>query len=289
MNIQNLFYNNNQQIKSIWRILIFISLLFITVLPLFLIDNKTLQFLGATLILIFGLYINSKYLDKRKFSDYGLVLRRVTFKYLVVGLIIGFCSVVLMLLIGKSTGILSVSGFAAISTPHLIGLFAFKMFLVGIIEETFFRGYLYTSLHAVFKSNKTANKQAILISLVLSSILFGLAHFNNNNTSIFSFAALTINGIVWCIPFIITKNLGLSIGLHTAWNFTQTQFGFTMSGNNASNSFYSIENIGSDLFTGGAYGPEAGILGILGFAIMLLMSLTYLRYCNGNRFKLIKF
>ncbi|GAA4273982.1 hypothetical protein GCM10022258_32760 [Aquimarina gracilis] len=88
---------------------------------------------------------------------------------------------------------------------------------------------------------------------------------------------LTINGIVWCIPFVITKNLGLSTGLHAAWNFSQTLFGFTMSGNKSINSLLSIENIGSDLFTGGDYGPESGLLGLIGFVIMLLISLTYLK------------
>ena len=286
MNSKNVFCNNNQQIKSIWRILIFISLLFLAVLPLFLIDNKILQFFGATVILIFGLYANSKYLDKREFSEYGLVLKKETFKHLIVGLVIGFCSVILILIIGKITGILSVSGFTTISQPSLIYLFAFKMFLISVIEETFFRGYLFTTFYDGFKSNKTSKKLAVLMALILSSMLFGLAHFSNNHVSIFAFTALAINGIVWCIPFIITRNLGLSIGLHTAWNFTQTQFGFTMSGNKASHSFYSIENVGSDALTGGAYGPESGALGLVGFAFMLLMSLSYLsgNYKLSNRF-----
>ena len=92
-----------------------------------------------------------------------------------------------------------------------------------------------------------------------------------------SIILLTINGMVWGIPFIMTKNLGLSIGQHMAWNFTQTQLGFTMSGNKALSSFYSIENNGSDLLTGGEYGPEAGILGLTGFFMMLLLPLIYLR------------
>jgi len=277
MKRQNLFYNDNQQIKSIWRILIFILLLFTAVLPLFLINNKIIQFFGATLILIFGLYLNSKYLDKRKFSEYGIVFKKDTFKHLIVGLIIGFFSVVLMLLIGESTGILSVSESKAIFDASLIYLFACKMLLVSILEETFFRGYLFTNLCDAFKTKNISNKQAILFALILSSTLFGLAHFSNNNTSILSLIALTINGVVWCIPLILTKNLGLSIGMHAAWNFTQTQLGFTMSGNKALHSCYSIENVGSDLFTGGDYGPESGILGLIGFSIMLSMSLLYLR------------
>ena len=89
----------------------------------------------------------------------------------------------------------------------MIFLFAIKMFLVSILEETFFRGYLFTNFYDGFKSNKTSKKQAILISLIISSVLFGLAHFNTSSASVVSLVMLTINGIVWCIPFVITKNL----------------------------------------------------------------------------------
>ncbi len=283
MDIRSLFFNTNRQIKCIWRILIFVSLLFLAILPLLLLNNVYIQFFGVVLILIFGLYINSKYLDKRNFSEYGLVVSKATFQNLLVGLIIGFCSVVLILIIGKTTGVLSVSSLVSVPKTSLVLLFAVKMLLVSILEETFFRGYLFTNLYDGFDSKKRTKKQTLLISLMLSSILFGLAHFNTNNSSFFSITLLTCNGIVWCIPFIISKNLGLSIGLHTAWNFTQTQLGFTMSGNTPLHSLYKIENVGSDFFTGGEYGPEAGVLGLIGFGMMLFMSLLYLKYVHPKQ------
>lgn len=278
MTIGNLFFNENRQIRCLWRILIFVSLLGLTILPLLLLNNVYLQFIGVLLILIFGLRINSKYLDKRNFSEYGLVFNKETFRNVLVGLTIGFCAVVLILIIGKSTGILSFSGVLSVPKGSLLVLFAFKMLLVGVLEETFFRGYLFTNLYDGFNSKRLTKKQTLVISLMLSSVLFGLAHFSNNNASFLSMTLLTVNGMVWCIPFIISKNLGLSIGLHTAWNFTQTQLGFTMSGNKSLNALYKIENVGPDLFTGGEYGPEAGILGLIGFGLMLAMSLLYLKY-----------
>jgi membrane protease YdiL (CAAX protease family) len=276
------FFYNHQKLRTLWRILLFISIFFITLLPLLLINNAIVQFLGATLILLFGLYISSKYVDKRKFSEYGLVLSKQTFKDLFVGFLIGCSSVILMLLIGKTTGTIVISDTIVMINSRMVFLFAIKMFLVSILEETFFRGYLFTNFYDGFKSNKTSKKQAIIISLMVSSVLFGFAHFNTNNASVLSLTMLTIKGIVWCIPFIITKNLGLSIGLHMAWNFTQTSIGFTMSGNKSLNSLYNIENIGSDLLTGGEYGPEAGVLGLIGFIFMLLVSITYLKVTTNK-------
>ncbi len=280
MSFPCLFFNNNREIRAIWRILIFIVLLCITVLPLLLVQNKLIQFFGAVVELIVGLYINSKYLDKRKFTDYGLLVNKETFIQLLVGLLIGALSVIILLMIGKTTKILSVSTVTANSDFSSILFFGATMFLVAILEETFFRGYLFTNFKDAFKSEKLTCNQTSSIALFLSSLCFGLAHFGNNGASFISIAALTLNGIVWCIPFIMTKNLGLSIGMHTAWNFMQTQLGFTMSGNKALKAFLKIENSGPDFLTGGDYGPEAGILGLVGFGIMLLFSLFYFRFAN---------
>ena len=275
MKAQSLFFNHKHRLRAFWRILIFVCALFLGISPLLLINNSYIQFFGAVLILISILYLNSRYLDKIDFLEYGLVFKRATFVQLFIGLLIGFFSVVLILLIGESTGIISVTKVKWALNISIL-LFALKMLFVGILEETFFRGYLFTTIYDGARSGKTANKQALLTGLLISSLIFGFAHVSTSNASFFSTLFLSVNGMVWCIPFILTKNLGMPIGLHTAWNFTQTQIGFTMSGNKAVNSIYQIENTGPDLLTGGEYGPEAGILGLAGYMIMLLLSLTYL-------------
>lgn len=277
MKVKSLFFNDNSKLRTIWRVLIFSFALSLAISPLVLIENSHLQFLGATVILIFGLYLNSKHLDKIDFSEYGLIFKRQSFVYLIIGVLIGTISVASMFFIGKTSGILLISEVKTDSNNGLILLFGLKMLLVGILEETFFRGYLFTNIYKDVKSDRVTNRQGFLIALLVSSLLFGFAHISTNNVSILSITFLSINGIVWCIPFAITKNLGLSIGLHAAWNFTQTQLGFTMSGNKTTNPLYNIENNASTLLTGGEYGPEAGVLGLIGFTLMLMLSLGYLK------------
>jgi len=257
-------------------------LLLLSLTPLLLINNSTLQFFGAAVVLITGLYLNAKYLDKRKFSEYGLKLQQPTFVYLVVGILIGVLTVALLLGIGKLTGTLSIAKFS--SSPRLASalLFGLKMLLVAIIEETFYRGYIFTNFYESLRSTRISNHASLIIAVGLSSALFGLAHFGNDSASIRSVSFLTINGVVWCIPFILTSNLGLSIGLHASWNFTQSLVGFTMSGNKAEHSFFTIENVGSVMWTGGEYGPEAGLLGLIGFLIMLSLSLVYIRFYDSS-------
>tara|TARA_R110002051_G_scaffold181774_1_gene251236 strand:+ start:5685 stop:6566 length:882 start_codon:yes stop_codon:yes gene_type:complete len=279
MNYSKVFYNGGR-LKLLWRILIFITLLIGLILPLLLIDNSIQQFFGAVLVLLLALYISSKYIDKRDFKVYGIIFKREMFINFLIGITIGIFSVIIILLIGKALGLLSISKLPNQLKISVLFLFVSKMFLVAILEETFFRGYLFTNFYEGIKFDKISKKLAIAIALVFSSFLFGLAHFFNNNASTLSIALLTINGIVWCIPFIISKNLGLSIGMHLAWNFTQTLVGFTMSGNVAKNAIFSIKNEGSVILTGGNYGPEAGILGVMGFVIMLILSLIYLNCIN---------
>ena len=252
------------------------STLLLAVSPLILLGNPLLQFLGASLILVVGLYLNSKYLDKVDFSEYGLVLEKATFFQVIIGIAIGFTAVISILLLGEVTKILIVSESASVLNASSVS-FALKMFLVAFLEETFYRGYLFTTFSQRLLSAASTNKSGLLIALVLSSLFFGLAHLGTENANVLSIAFLTLNGMVWCIPFIISKNLGLSIGMHTAWNFFQTQVGFTMSGNKSNYAYFSIENNAADWLTGGAYGPEAGALGLVGLMVMLCLSLAYLR------------
>jgi len=281
MNIRHFFLDDNNRPRTLWSIIIFTSVLLLAVSPLIVVENSHLQFFGAIFLLVFGLHLNSRYLDKVEFAEYGLLLKKQTLIHLTVGILIGILSVGLIFFIGKSAGVLLVSSAEFAPNTSLLLLFALKTLLVGIWEETFFRGYLFTTIAKDLES-KINYRGAVLVAITISSMLFGMAHLGTSNTSILSIVFLTINGMVWCVPFIITKNLGLSIGLHAAWNFTQTQIGFTMSGNKATNAFYTIENHVSDLWTGGEYGPEAGILGLLGFATMLLLSLVYLRFRKSS-------
>lgn len=55
-----------------------------------------------------------------------------------------------------------------------------------------------------------------------------------------------------------------------------------MSGNEPNNSLYEIETIGSELLTGGKYGPEAGLIGLSGYFGMLALSLVYLRFATKS-------
>ena len=116
------------------------------------------------------------------------------------------------------------------------------------------------------------------MAILFTSSLFGFMHFFNPNASFISTFNIILAGIILAIPYVMTGSLGLSVGLHFSWNFVMAGIlGFPVSGKNIEFSILQIEQSGADFFTGGAFGPEAGILGLLGMAIMLGGSLVYIK------------
>jgi len=55
------------------------------------------------------------------------------------------------------------------SSPHALAAFAFSFFLVAVPEELFFRGWL---------QNLLERRMGRTPALILTAVLFGLAHFN---------------------------------------------------------------------------------------------------------------
>lgn len=85
---------------------------------------------------------------------------------------------------------------------------------------------------------------------------------------------LLLDGLFLGLGFILTGELAIPIGLHIAWNFAQGYvFGFPVSGADENLSLIATQQTGPIAWTGGAYGPEGGLMGV--FALLLGMLLVY--------------
>jgi len=131
-------------------------------------------------------------------------------------------------------------------------------------EEMLFRGYGFQILVPVFGP---------VASLLPMSILFGLVHMGNSNVN----ATGAVNTVAWAIllgaALLRSGDLWFPIGLHFGWNWGLALFGANVSGFTMRLAGHSIEWSIAPLWTGGAYGPEGGLMCtavviLLGFFVM---------------------
>ena len=97
-------------------------------------------------------------------------------------------------------------------------------------------------------------------ALALSAAFFGLGHLGNPNATWLAAVGIAFEaGIMLAAVYMITRRLWVAIGLHAAWNVAEGGvYGTPVSG-------LQVDGLlrpwiaGSDLLTGGAFGPEAGL------------------------------
>jgi membrane protease YdiL (CAAX protease family) len=122
---------------------------------------------------------------------------------------------------------------------------------VGFYEELLFRGYYLQNLK---------DGTNLGIAVLASSAAFGLAHLGNLNASLTSTLGIFAAGLFLAFAWLRTQSLWLPIGIHIGWNFLQGPvFGFEVSGNPTPSLVRHVVD-GPELITGGAFGPEAGLL-----------------------------
>lgn len=141
-------------------------------------------------------------------------------------------------------------------------------FTAAISEEILIRGILFRHLE---------EKLGSYIALAISALIFGALHLANPNSSLVAGIGIALQaGVLLGAAFIYSKNLWFPIALHFAWNFTQSGiFGARTSGNETSKSFLTTKIEGSEIITGGEFGPEGSIQATL-FCLIAAIALMAL-------------
>jgi membrane protease YdiL (CAAX protease family) len=139
-------------------------------------------------------------------------------------------------------------------TDHPLASFAFVsiVLLFGAIgEEMMFHGYAFQLL---------VRSVGAFATILPVSVLFGLAHLGNHDITTLGVANTVAWGFILGYAFWRTGALWMSIGLHFGWNFTLPLLGANLSGFTMSVSGYALDWKVGDLWSGGGYGPEGGLL-----------------------------
>lgn len=241
---------------------------------------------AEVLVTIGIVWLGGRFLDRRRFADFGLRLKRDWWIDFGFGLFLGALLMAIIFGVERAAGWLTVTGWtvAPQASPFalaiLLALFSFV--LVGISEELFSRGYLLTNMAEGSNGAKLGPRWAIVTATLLSSAVFGALHLLNPNTTAVSTFNIFLAGILLALGYILTGELAIPIGLHITWNFFQGNvFGFPVSGTSANvTTFIATQQAGPELWTGGAFGPEAGLIGVIAMILgtLLIIAWVYWRY-----------
>ncbi len=241
----------------------------------------------ALLTVLGSVWVAGRFLDHRRFADFGFHLSRAWWMDLAFGLALGAVLMALIFLVEWAAGWVQVTGTLRPSggLPFLPSfLLALAVYIaVGFYEELLSRGYQLRNTAEGLNWGRLGPRGGIVAAWVISSIIFGALHGANPNATWGSSIALVVAGLFLGLPFILTGELALSIGLHITWNlFEGNVFGFAVSGTSVGASFISIAQGGPAVLTGGAFGPEAGLVGILAAAVGGALVILWVRWRRGR-------
>ena len=217
-------------------------------------------------------FFRVKVIEKRSLSSIGFNKNNWLKKYSL-GFLIGLVMMSIIVLILLSFGYITVEknpiqlvGISAISSILVI---LFGWIIQGATEEILTRGWLL---------NVLSTKYNIGVGLLISSTLFGLMHLTNTNVNYIAVINIILVGLFYGLYVIKTNDLWAVCGMHSAWNFAQGNiFGFEVSGLDVSvGSLIDLNLVGNNVITGGAFGPEAGIIA----TFILLVSIGILLFIN---------
>lgn len=277
---------SEHRLRALWRILIYVVLFIFFAGLSELIESDFLKYTVRAFLLFGILYVQYKYLDRRTLTDGGITFSLAWLKEFGWGSLFGLLAVGFVFLVEWSFGMLAITDFewTRLNQNYLvIAVFLIQMLSVGFYEEAAFRGVIMKNMSEGFFFEKYGYKPAILLAVFISSSMFGLGHIGNPNADIVSTLNIVLAGVMLAVPYVLTGSLALPIGIHFAWNFSLGGiFGFNVSGLAVQHSIIHIRQTGYEAWTGGDFGPEAGILGILAMILIIMLCVFYAKRTQGN-------
>lgn len=253
-------------------ILLFLALTLVSTILFYVPFMAPLVTITGNLVMVLPVII--AYFILRDNKRYSLLVKdKIWINNFFKGSVIGIVSIGVVFLINLLRGSIEISSVNNVLTDSHFYVFLIMMLGVGIGEEVFSRGYMQNM--SIYFGN-------IPLGIVIPSGVFALLHFLNpgalNNP--IPTVNLILISIVFALMTLFTNSIWMAIGYHFTWNFFQGKiFGMNVSGLVIPNPLFQLNLKNNDLFYGGQFGPEGGLL----VTIVLLISLGLMYYGYKNR------
>lgn len=275
------FWNpQERRLRALWRLLVQLALVGILIrtargmlvvesLPAPFSDPHVLRSSVALLGILTAGWLAARFVDRRAFADFGLRLDRAWWIDFGFGLALGASLMGGIFATEWSLGWVTIVGSFHNAHPEqpFVAGFAVRsllFLLVAVLEEFESRGYQLRNLAEGLHVRSVGPRASLAIAWLLSSAVFGLGHAGNPNATAVSTLGVGLAGVLLGLGFVLTGRLALPMGLHLTWNLFQGNvFGFPVSGLSLSDvTVLAIHQAGPERWTGGPFGPEAGLVGI---------------------------
>lgn len=257
--LKSIFFNTEKELRPIiWVILFFIGLASLLFPLILLADRYSFEitmFHQALLILIVSVLF--QIFRGKSISELTGKFNLTGLKEFIYGLIIGALLMILPAVLFTLFGLVKWNVNEFNSSILFDGITLFLA--VAIAEELLFRGFIFQRLIQSFGKWPAQ---------LLMAALFLLTHINNPGMNgiikVMASINIFIASILFGIAYLKTKSLLMPIGLHFMANFMQgTLLGFGVSGNQESSVLKPIFNNVPIWLSGGEFGIEASLFGLL--------------------------
>jgi hypothetical protein len=316
--LRQLFWNDeDDRLRGLWRIalafIVYFSLvqgirLFLRTSiddPSTLVDRFPVEVLRL-LVLLLVLWIMAKYVDKRPFSDYGLKLKEKEFWiYVGFGVLLSAVLMSAVFAIQYGVGWISIVDTYVKSTdwwfPFAILLPLVNLIAVAVYVDLFFRGYLVINLGESFEFlnakylpnpqpgsmskrkmllNTIYHRLPALAAWIFATIFFLILRVSDGMITKVLIVNMLRASFLLTLPFILTRNLGLPIGLNFGWNFfADNVYGLSIVDLVTSKtSVLEILLTGPTTVTGGEAGPEGGLIGMGAIIVAGMIVMAVIQY-----------
>lgn len=235
--------------------------------PEHLVPGFSLNLFLGLLPLLLAFFWAKRLVFRQRFLPRFFPFTPLAFADLCFGFGLGGLLFALLFLVFGALGWIRVSAGPSLTPTDLLWI-TLTFLVSALFEELLYRG-----LHLPVLSSYWGLSPGI----AFSAFLFSLAHLNNPHLNFLGLFVILIAGVLFALSYIETGALYLPVALHFSWNFFQNIFGFRVSGF-AFPSLFRLELTGPPIWTGGAFGPEAGLSGLVLLFLATATTVLYGRY-----------
>lgn len=163
---------------------------------------------------------------------------------------------------------------------HLLVTLAF-FWLAAAAEELLFRGYAFQAL---------VESLGVWPAVIGTSVLFSWMHGANPGVDAIAFVNIFLAGVMLALAYLRTRSLWFATAVHAGWNWTMASLlDFPVSGLTAFDTpLYDAVELGADWWTGGAFGPEAGLAGSIALLAGTLWLLRTRRLAESDALRAMR-